>query len=322
MCRMNTLSHPPEIFEQWLAACAANPWEPLSAKAAEPYRCIWESWQKHLGATHWTSATGTDVLSFINTLRLSTEAPSEITRRRYWRVLDRIYEFAELHELAPHNAAQQVGELERPPSEDPQGVILSPRMWSAVTKHLPTIRRATDARDCAVLRILVETAPTPSELANMRTTDLLRDADQHVVAIHFNGKFKHQQRALATSHDCAVALDEYISTRYKLTASANASPHLFLARGKSVLDQTLQQITKQHLTYTAYREGLPEPARLGPQVFRNTAIVHWLLEGRSVSEVLRMTGLKSPSGLERLRIHLPVKVRQAISTTSPAESND
>lgn len=316
---MNTLHASSEIFEQWLSACSSNPWEPLSAQAAEPYRYIWQSWITHLGAKSWMNASGTDVLAFITTLRSSNEAPSDITRRRYWRVLDRIYEFAVLHELAPHNAAQLVDSSDRPPAEDPLGAILSPRMWSAVTKHLPSARRANDARDCAVLRLLTESAPTPAELGNLRTSDLLRDSEGHIVAVHISGKHKHQKRDIAVSHECALALDDYVASHYKLTASATGSSPLFISRGRAMQDQTLHRITRDHLIYTAYREGLPEPARLGPQVFRNTAIVHWLLEGRSVTEVLHMSGLKSPSGLERLRIHLPTKVRQIISTSTPSD---
>lgn len=317
---MNTKHGAHEVFERWLFACASNPWEPLSAKAAEPYRYIWESWVHHLGTTHWSDATGEDVLAFIGQLRASPEMPSDITRRRYWRVLDRIYDFACLHELASANAAQLVAPSERPPSEDPIGAILSPRMWAAVIKHLPTTRKSTDLRDAAVLRLLVETGPTPAEMANLRTADVFSTGAGH--AVQLQGKLPHQSRSLAISEQCAAAVDDYIDSRYKLSAQAPSTAYLFISRGRSVMDQTLQQITKRHLIYAAYREGLPEPVRLGPQVFRNTAIVHWLLEGRSVQEVLRMAGLKSPSGLERLRVHLPVHVRQAISTTTPSESND
>ena len=93
-------------FDHWLRTCGQNPWEPLSADAAKPYGFIWQSWLRFIAGGQdedtslaWASATPLQVLAFINHGPQSPKRskPSDITRRRYWRVLDRVYDHAVLH---------------------------------------------------------------------------------------------------------------------------------------------------------------------------------------------------------------------------------
>jgi len=59
--------------------------------------------------------------------------------------------------------------------------------------------------------------------------------------------------------------------------------------------KTLQQAAQRH--------DLPEPARMGPQVLRNTVLVQWLDAGCSVDEVLQRAGMKHPNALQHLRAY-------------------
>ena len=36
------------LFDHWLQARASDPWSPLTAQAAKPYRFIWGAWSKFL----------------------------------------------------------------------------------------------------------------------------------------------------------------------------------------------------------------------------------------------------------------------------------
>ena len=82
---------------------------------------------------------GAIALAFINHGPQSPKntRPSDITRRRYWRVLDRVYDHAVLHRWAASNPAQGITAQDMPPSEDPKGAVLSARMWRALERQAP-----------------------------------------------------------------------------------------------------------------------------------------------------------------------------------------
>lgn len=59
--------------------------------------------------------------------------------------------------------------------------------------------------------------------------------------------------------------------------------------------------------------NLPPPARLGPQVVRNTVLVRWLNSDFTVEQVVKAAGLKNAKGLYHLRDLVHHEVRIAIS---------
>lgn len=306
-----------QAFSQWLAACGASPWSPLTPEAAEPYRYIWASWLALLDqhGAPWSSPDPRLAKTFIDAACApGKDRPSEITRRRYWRVLDRVYEFAILHGLAEVNPAQEIAAAERPAAEDPQGAILTPRMLHAARSHIRPATTPVAARDNAILLCLLDAGPTPAEIQSARVCDFKPGT------LHFPGFKPHQRRDIALSAEATEAMATWLRMR-DLFGPSGLSDALFVARNEPHLSaQALQRVTRQHLLYAAHHAGLPEPMKLGPQVFRNTAIVGWIHEGRSIHEVLLMAGVKSPSALDHLRAHLPANVRLAISASSPSES--
>ena len=187
------------LFQHWLSACGADPWAPLSEAAATPYRFIWGAWLKLLaasgnvdgvveGADHadttakvdqrqpWQQAESVQVLQFLNQATRSQkqlDLPSDITRRRYWRVLERIYDHALLHGWVLRTPLEGVSELDRPPSEDPQGAILSPRMWRALQRQIPAATDLISARDRAVLLVLMHLGLSSEEVRALVLDDLL-----------------------------------------------------------------------------------------------------------------------------------------------------
>lgn len=187
------------LFQHWLSACGADPWAPLSEAAATPYRFIWSAWLKLLaasgnvdgvveGADHadttakvgrrqpWQHAESVQVLQFLNQATRSQkqlDLPSDITRRRYWRVLERIYDHALLHGWVLRTPLEGVSELDRPPSEDPQGAILSPRMWRELQRQIPAATDLISARDRAVLLVLMHLGLSSEEVRALVLDDLL-----------------------------------------------------------------------------------------------------------------------------------------------------
>lgn len=79
---------------------------------------------------------------------------------------------------------------------------------------------------------------------------------------------------------------------------------LFCTRkAPQLTSHTLLHLVTKTLRQAALAAKLPEPARMGPQVLRNTVLVQWLESGCSVSEVLARSGMKNPNALQHLRAY-------------------
>lgn len=303
--------HGADVFAHWLRTCGQNPWEPLSPDAAKPYGFIWQSWLRFLagGASAdpllWASATPAQVLAFINHSPQSPKhsKPSDITRRRYWRVLDRVYDHAVLHRWTASNPAQGLTSQDMPPSEDPQGAILSPRMWRALERHIPAPDDLINCRDHAVLVLLMELGLTPEEVRFLELEHLCwsEGTPRQLQAIQIVGERDHQSRTLPVSAKLHAALQHWLQARAGYHAM-QGQPALFCTRKAPQLsNHTLLHLVSKTLQQAAAASRLPKPARMGPQVVRNTVLVQWLDAGCGVAEVLQRSGMKSPNALQHLR---------------------
>lgn len=305
-----------QAFAHWLLVCGQNPWEPLSPDAAKPYGFIWHSWLRFLAGQcpdaapempSWASATALQVLAFINHSPQSPKRsqPSDITRRRYWRVLDRVYDHAVLQGWITSNPAQGLTEQDMPPSEDPQGVILSPRMWRALERQLPSPDDLISTRDRAVLMLLMELGLTPEEVRNLEVSHLQWDSERPdaLTALQIVGERERQSRSLPISPKLAQALRQWLQARAGYHAM-QGQPALFCTRKAPFLsNHTLLHLVTKTLQQAAQASQLPAPLRMGPQVIRNTVLVQWLDAGSSVEEVLQRSGMKHPNALQHLRAY-------------------
>lgn len=310
-----TPQHGADAFAHWLRTCGQNPWEPLSSDAAKPYGFIWQSWLRFLAGGDnadpllWASATPAQVLAFINHGPQSPKRsqPSDITRRRYWRVLDRVYDHAVLHGWTASNPAQGLTHQDMPPSEDPKGAILSPRMWRALERHIPAPDDLISCRDRAVLVLLMELGLTPEEVRLLELEHLCwsdaAHAPRQLVAIQVVGERDKQSRSLPTSEKLNTALHHWLQARAGYHAM-QGQPALFCTRKAPQLSKhTLLHLVTKTLQLASAASRQPQPARMGPQVVRNTVLVQWLDAGCSVQEVLQRSGMKSPNALQHLRAY-------------------
>lgn len=307
-------------FDHWLLTCGQNPWEPLSPDAAKPYGFIWHSWLRFLppgdgGDPHaWAHATPQQVLAFINHGPQSPKntRPSDITRRRYWRVLDRVYDHAVLHRWAASNPAQGITAQDMPPSEDPKGAVLSARMWRALERQIPQPDDLISCRDRAVLMLLMELGLTPEEvrlleLGHLRWSEQ-EQAPRTIVALQIEGERDKQSRTLPISAKLDGALRHWLQARAGYHAM-QGQPALFCTRKAPQLsNHTLLHLVTKTLKQAAAASRLDEPARMGPQVLRNTVLVQWLDAGCSVQEVLERAGMKSPNALQHLRAYIAEEI--------------
>lgn len=269
-------------------------------------------------ADGWAHATPEQVLAFVNHGPQSPKhpQPSDITRRRYWRVLDRVYDHALVQAWVQRNPAQAITAQDKPPSEDPQGAILSPRMWRALTQHLPVPQDLISARDRAVLELLMELGLTPEEVRHLEVEHLLWEGaptpaaqppaapSATITAIHIVGERDRQTRVLPVSARLGQSLQQWLAARAGYHAM-QGQPALFCTRKAPQLsNHTLLHLVTKTLKAAAAATGQPEPPRLGPQVLRNTVLVQWLESGVPVDEVLARAGMKHPNALLHLRAYL------------------
>lgn len=316
-------------FAHWLLTCGQNPWEPLSPDAAKPYGFIWQSWLRFLTADTtpdplaWATATPSQVLAFINHGPQSPKRtqPSDITRRRYWRVLDRVYDHAVLHRWTASNPAQGLSHQDMPPSEDPKGAILSPRMWRALERQIPAPDDLISCRDHAVLVLLMELGMTPEEVRLLEMGHLCwsDDVPPKLTAIQVVGERDKQSRTLPTSDKLHSALRHWLQARASYHAM-QGQPTLFCTRKAPQLsNHTLLHLVTKTLKQAAAASHLPEPARMGPQVVRNTVLVQWLEAGCTVQEVLDRSGMKSPNALLHLRAYFTEDTSLVSTATAAAQ---
>ncbi|MBF6631947.1 MAG: site-specific integrase [Comamonas sp.] len=308
-----------QVFAHWLLTCGQDPWMPLSPEAAKPYGFIWQSWLRFLVerndaqlasveiSQRWAHAAPLHVLAFINHGPQSPKRskPSDITRRRYWRVLDRVYDHGVLHGWAALNPAQGLNAQDMPPSEDPQGVILSPRMWRALERQLPSPDDLISTRDRAVLMLLMELGLTPEEVRQLEMDNLQWDIEQptRLAALQVVGERDRQSRTLPLSNKLDGALRQWLQARAGYHAM-QGQPTLFCTRKAPVLSKhTLLHLVTKTLQQAAQASKLTAPLRMGPQVIRNTVLVQWLDSGCTVDEVLERSGMKHPNALLHLRAY-------------------
>jgi len=300
-------------FDHWLLTCGQNPWEPLSPDAAKPYGFIWQSWLRFLAGGEmsdphaWASATPVQVLEFINHGPQSPKRikPSDITRRRYWRVLDRVYDHAVLHQWVASNPAQGITRQDMPPSEDPKGAILSPRMWRALQRQIPSPDDLITSRDRAVLILLMELGLTPAEVRCLEVNNLLCSDEEprQITSIQIIGERDKQTRTLPASTQLHTALQHWLQARASYHAMQGQTALFCTRKAPQLSNHTLLHLVTKTLQLAAEASKQPEPARMGPQVVRNTVLVQWLESGCSVDEVLARSGMKSPNALLHLRAY-------------------
>lgn len=313
-----------------MRTCEHNPWGPLSADAAKPYGFIWQSWLRflagggHEGPQAWAAATPQQVLTFINHGPQSPKhsQPSDITRRRYWRVLDRVYDHAVLHQWASSNPAQGLSQQEMPPSEDPQGAILSPRMWRALQRQLPAPDDLISCRDRAILVLLMELGLTPEEVCGLELAHLCwsEASPPQLSAIQVVGARDRQSRTLPTSPQLHQALQHWLQARAGYHAMQGQAALFCTRKAPQLSSHTLLHLVTKTLKQATAASGLPAPARMGPQVLRNTVLVQWLDAGCSVQEVLQRAGMKNPNALQHLRAYFSEDTAQSVAQAGGANA--
>ncbi len=314
---------PLKWFESWLDYRATGTHR-LSPEAAEPYRYIWSAWCKWLlGQTQdqeWSSAvlaaTPQQVMDFLaGQVKPATQRAgsateiSIVTRERYCMVLREIYAHLERQGLITHNPMQRLYALAGDDRPDAEIIPQQVHSWLR-EKYVRLVSTAPfEARDRALMLLMLDLALTPGELAALRLDQISEEAQPQGYWLSLEGGRAAQRRQLRVDGPAAAALAAWLQLRtHALAGTANAADAedlvFFTERRHPLSRRVLFHLTSGEITAACNALDLPLPRHLGPLVLRNTAILGWIRQGMPAEEVCRQAGYQGTVSLEHLRAYL------------------
>lgn len=319
------------LLDLWLDECSAADMAPIGIQGDASYRYFWSTWLQYLGpvttegaqrpAIPWYEAKGEHIVDFLAngvSERKAGAGVSEITRRRYWRLLDRIYSFAVAKNWVKSNPAIDLMKSDVPDPEHPLGAIMLPAVWSsalhALSERPAASAKALQFRNRALLLVLFELGLTPAELRGLtiHSLSVRTNGAGEGGWLLIDGEHVNHPRRMKLPAIVHQALQEWMSIR-ETTHGHAKTPILFSSRsGGQMSDENLLILVRGHILAAANACGHPPPARLGPQVVRNTRLVIWLNSGVPSTEAAIWAGLKNVKGFYHLRNHLLSEVRLTV----------
>ena len=218
-----------EFFEQWLEHCSNDDQRAINDFVF--YRYFWISWTKFLTTggdpknprwVHWTDADPVLVRLYLNggiKVRGGGVKISEITERRYWRLLERVYDYAVERGLVAENPAAGIADKEKPPSEDPKGAILSPVVWEQCFKILregsedAVGLKAIDIRNRALLLVLFELGLTSAEIRALTVESFVDGGAGKGASIRITSGGVNQLRTMVVSAEVRSAIKSWLQVK-------------------------------------------------------------------------------------------------------------
>lgn len=324
---------PLDVFEHWARACMQDPHHALGPFSAAKYRSVWRSWLRFLAAQEqppgpptartpcWARARTLDVVRFVDQLnwrRLSASSASDVSRRRYWRVLERIYDHARVMGWCRHNPARNAPNI--PPTEQADAVVLPPsflailRRWAQGIDAEPATASGGAgqavqsprepwllARDSALLALVLDSAATTAEIAALRLEHITDNPAHRSLLLRLDGPRPAQRRTVELSPWAATALNAWLGHRSDLLARGQAGPEVFLSRKsrQPLTPKTVFVVLRSFIARLEHEQHT-RIAHRGANLIRSSVLAQWLHEGATESEVLARAGLDQLQALRRL----------------------
>lgn len=311
-----------DLFNSWLSHRSTCNYDPLSEKAAKPYLAIWTSWAQWLAGRNapgsppksYLDATAVDIASFLangpspRSSRRVNMPLSEITRRRYWRVLDAVYGHAKNLGLIAQNPAEGLIGDDMPPPEKPIGQVFTVEQMAALIATLPQGPNLWKLRDRAMLDLLIYEALSVAELCAMSAADLNpSQVDQGRFVLSIEGKRKAQARQMNLGPEASASLANWLDAS-PTKSFAEQDPIFITERLRRISPRVVFHLVATTVSKALVASNLPLPKHIGPQVLRNTRIVHWVNSGVHLDVVMLRAGLKDQQSLRGLRDQIAVAV--------------
>lgn len=328
------------VFAAWSGMRQAIALRKLSDDSVASYRSIWDGWIAFVLARglSWDLAKSTDVRDFLQAVPARASArgkvlPSNVTQKRYFRVLREIYFCARASGWIDSVPVDHAAAVSR--SEAHESLVFHRLHWSRLFAALPQFREPlpdqvawTEVRNVAMLLLLMQTALSVSELADLNVGDLQTprlqvshsgkvtldlpyppwESAPAPTVIRIRGPRPDQLRELELGTPAVETVHAWLGLRLAMAMPDGLDSPLFMSRKGAgrLTAKTVFFVTNAHIQQTLGQEfGDVALAHAGPMTLRNSCIVRWLENPQlSEAEVLRSAGLKDAKSLARLRQHV------------------
>jgi site-specific recombinase XerD len=304
-----------EVFDSW--ARQTN----LSEEAVRVYRSIWLTWLRYLAREEversWHQGQAVDVDGMLESLeqrRTDGHRSSHVSRRRYWKVLSRVYEHARACGWCRSNPTHRARAVPR--SEEAASVVLPP----AYLDRLREMAQAFDdayrnagkgqgwikMRDCALLAVTLGGGLTTSELVALQVSKVLAYAPMGIKVLRVDGQRPAQRRDVPLEPWASTVLQAWLDERSRLMGSAATGGAVFVGRkGHAALSAiTVHQVTQGFVEQLEHEFGT-RIAHRGANLLRSSVVAQWLRMGMTQSDVLARAGLDTATALRRLQHVMP-----------------
>lgn len=328
-------THPDEaVCLRWAQLRLGPRRSPLSIQTQQHYLGIWRHWLRFLASkdTTWRCALPRDVVDFLSTSVASAtqkrkdpnqrrQDPSDVTKRRYWRVLDGVYQHALLNEdVAANPASQAQARSEVPRTEAVPSVVLQP-------VHLERLRNALDdhefnhadrprhlnkaagganwkaLRDRALIGVLMDAGLSSVELLALRPSQVFTSGQR--ILLRMDGRRKSQRRDIELGRRATVQLREWLKVHAQVQPRAPDFV-FFSQKGHGLMTKvSLFVIVRDFLRAHAEQLGLAGLHHQGPNLLRSSVIREALHRGIDEAQIIKKFGLATPAALRRIPVSSP-----------------
>lgn len=315
-----------EVFEAWADDRASDPRRPLGPASAAKYRATWLAWVRHLAGTRrsWMTATPADLEAFVAEIAPRSarlDAPSPVSRARYWRTIANVYDFTRWQSVAAGRSVRRGTLLHevhrlRPPeharSEAAESSVISAQHWQALLAAKVEGPAWPALRDRAMLLVELDTALTVAELRALKVGDVSWLARKPALAtLQVDGRRRAQSRELQLGALASRTLRRWLDVRATLPAVDDC---VFVSRKglRSPSTVAIWHALARQVQLALASCGDMDWHHAGPTVLRNAVLLRWLSKGRRPAEVARLAGLGSIRKLERLLSHCDEATRDRL----------
>jgi len=329
-----------DVFKAWALERATQRKGGLSPRSLASYHSLWSGWTEFLlahGPLAWHEAKSSDVRAHLEALSPRGQARgmlhvSTVTQRRYYRVLKKIYAFAEAQEWVADNPVDAGASVS--PTEQMDSLVFHALDWDALLQAVvppidppPQDQPWLEVRDQAILRLMMQSALTVAELAGLDIGDVqhprlgcahgvgelwpavLSQTNGAIspVMLELSGARKAQDRRISLPAEASAAVLAWLTVRATLPLAQEAGTPLFVSRKKAgrLTPRALFHLANRHVNAVlGPRYPHTVLAHAGPMTLRNSCIVRWLDAGLPDDDILARAGLRESQALLRLRKHV------------------
>lgn len=310
-------SRPPalEVFESWVRQ------QDFSEDAVRVYRSMWTTWLRYLAREEvdraWHQARAVDVDQMLESLeqrRTDGQRSSHVSRRRYWKVLSRIYDHAKACGWCRSNPTHRARAVPR--SEEAASVVLPPAYLARLREMAQAEEGAgSDAhngartgqawialRDRALLAVVLDGGLTTSELIALQVSQVLDYTPMGIKVLRVDGQRPAQRRDVPLEPWASTVVQAWLHARARLMGPAAAVGAVFVGRkGHAALSAPTVHQLMQGFVEQLEREFDTRIAHRGANLLRSSVVAQWLQMGMSQSDVLARAGLDTVAALRRLQ---------------------